>query len=88
MMLGKREINKNALNALKKFLPNLNLNWLLWGDGEMFLGESPPINEVKEPEPVYNLDPLSALRSLLDSYEKRMNEMDERLHRVEAQLNL
>jgi len=69
--------------STKKNLPFINIDWVLTGDGEMFLGESPPA-EVKELEPVYNLDPLAPRRSLLD----RINEMEERLDRVEKHLNL
>lgn len=86
MISGKREINKRAINAIKKNLPFVNINWLLTGEGEMFLENKAPVPAtVQEPEPVYSRDPFAALRQLLQDYGERIQQVEERLLFLENQ---
>ena len=75
---GRRELNKNALNALKKNLPEVNTNWLISGEGEMFLSFASKKNTdlVEEGRVSYVVDPLSALRLLLENHERRLLELE------------
>lgn len=85
MISGKREINKHAINAIKKNLPFVNINWLLTGEGEMFLENQAPVPAtVQEPEPVYSRDPFAALRQLLQDYGERIQQVEERLLILES----
>lgn len=80
MISGKREINKHAINAIKKNLPFVNINWLLTGEGQMFLENQDQVPAtVQEPEPVYIQDPFSALRQLFQDYAKRIQDVEDRL---------
>lgn len=78
IITGRRDLNKNAINALKKNLPEVNTNWLLTGEGEMFLSFSSKKNTelVEDGRVSYVVDPLSALRLLLENHERRLLELE------------
>lgn len=40
VLKGNRALGMNVLNKIKKGLPNLNVNWLLYGQGKPILNES------------------------------------------------
>jgi len=52
-----RNLGLNVLNKIKKGLPNLNVNWLLYGQGDADL--SPTGSVVSEPTINYGADPMA-----------------------------
>jgi len=76
MISGKREINRNAINAIRKYLPDVDTNWLLSGTGSMFLSDSEKKYQVLGPEFDYGSDPLSALRRVLDDYRETKRQVE------------
>ena len=49
---GRTRPTLNVVEAIKKKIPNINTDWLLWGSGEMYLTSSPssaePVSDVSE----------------------------------------
>jgi len=86
---GREPITKNVIRELRENFPLLNINWLLYEDGEMFLAEKKDKNLliVEEPEVVYmqrSDDPFGDVRSLLEQYERRIAALEERVARLEG----
>lgn len=82
MVSGSRNISRNVLHAITKTFQNVNVRWLLTGDGEMFLQKvlATDSNGVSEPEVKYEArpaDPLGALRELLDEHGRRLAKLEE-----------
>ena len=58
---NKREIGINIIHDLMKIFPTLNINWLIYGDGEINYttnGTSDKFDLLNEPEEKYNSDPV------------------------------
>jgi len=53
---NKRKLGLNVLNKIKKGFPNLNVNWLLYGEGNPELSNS--AGSVSEPGISYGTDPM------------------------------
>lgn len=49
-------INSNAIENIFSEIPDLNLEWLLTGKGEMFKSSGKDYTIVQEPETEYNVD--------------------------------
>lgn len=67
---GKRNLTRPVLQNIANKLPNVNLEWLIRGNGEMMLVKNYQ-NEESEPRTLedleldYKLDPLAGLRDLI-----------------------
>jgi len=81
VITGQEEMTGKVLFKLSENFEQLNIDWLLKGDGEMFLGglekkyeELPDSGGVvSEADGEYGRgDPLSALREVLDGYGRRI----------------
>lgn len=51
----------NIVEAIRSKMPNLNTDWLMWGEGEMFQPGS--TDAVKEPGSLFGDDPLAGTDS-------------------------
>jgi len=81
---GQEVFTGKLVLKLSESFPMLNMDWLLRGDGEMFLGdtekkntaesESPP--GVREPDEGYVTDPVGQLRRLFENFEKRISALE------------
>lgn len=80
MSKGSRRISRKLLQFIAKNHKEVNVGWLLNGEGEMILPKTEKNNDVvREPEAAYNTDPFTLLR-------REMNEMKERIHTLEDQV--
>lgn len=52
ILIGKGELNDKFLYSIRKVIPNLNTNWLLNGEGEMYLR-----NNIVNEDPAEYLNP-------------------------------
>jgi transcriptional regulator with XRE-family HTH domain len=78
---GKRGMTRMVEFSIAEKLPSVNMRWVISGQGDMFLGglekkyEELPDGggEVSEADGEYgSVDPLSALRAVLDEYGRRL----------------
>jgi len=61
------------------------MSWVLTGEGSMFLSDSVKKkwpDKLAEPDAVYQPDPLSALRLLLEDHERRIKELEAEVDRL------
>lgn len=88
MISGRSRISGDAISRISDTYKNVNTNWLLTGEGEMFLPN--PLdsilgiksNGVSEQDVKYEAktsDPLCALRELLDEHERRIGELEKQV---------
>jgi len=78
MVSGNRNISRTVLRSITKTFQNVNVQWLMTGNGEMFLTAS--VDVVSEPEVRYEakpLDPLASLRELLEWHDARLKRLEE-----------
>lgn len=85
---GKRTLTRGILQNIANNLPNVNLEWLIRGNGEMMLVETYQIDEgrprtLEDLNEVYRMDPLAGLRSLI----ARVEELEKWRAEVEAAKN-
>ena len=84
---GKRTLTRGVLQNIANKLPNVNLEWLIRGNGEMMLVESYQIQEgeprtLEDLEAEYKADPMAGLRDLIarvEELEKWKAEWESRL---------
>ena len=95
---GKREIAKRVINFITKNYKNVNIGWLMSGDGEMFIPENNRMLVVEEPRAPYGPDCkedlFGDLRALLEHYRYRIEGLEaevvrlgERVRRLEGKEN-
>lgn len=90
MVNGKVAIPKDLVKSLSTGKPPLNSQWLLTGDGEMFLGKkyevgAPEMRVVGEPvEEEDALRPLRVLEKLLETLVRNHADLERRLAAIEA----
>lgn len=77
MISGGNTISVKVLNAITEAYKNVNLQWLLTGEGAMFKDEAEQGGQVKEPPAPY------AARG-----KGRLEELEERLERLEEEVTL
>lgn len=71
--------------ALKETFTKLNINWLLYGEGEMLLDKEPAARERElneagaEYRTIQGDDPLSELRRVLDDYGRRIRSLEDEM---------
>ena len=51
--------------AFKRLIPDISLDWLITGEGEMFIGSSSPINETRERQLQHEIDDLKTAQAQL-----------------------
>lgn len=67
-----------------RIYPELNISWLLDGEGQMVKSMERLADTVREPDASYTSDPLSALRRELDEMKARQVALEERVARLEG----
>ena len=57
--------NEEFFIAFKKLIPDISLDWLITGEGEMFIGSFSPINETRERQLQHEIDDLKTAQAQL-----------------------
>jgi transcriptional regulator with XRE-family HTH domain len=84
MMNGERQISIEVLSRISNRY-NVNLHWLITGNGNMFLGDEQETSlQVNEEQPDYQTDRLGAFEMRLNSLEKELKELKKELAIVNA----
>ncbi len=84
MMNGERQISIEVLSRISNRY-NVNLHWLITGNGNMFLGDEQETSlQVNEEQPDYQIDRLGAFEMRLNSVEKELKELRKELAIVNA----
>jgi transcriptional regulator with XRE-family HTH domain len=76
---GHREITRPTERAIAEKLQDVNMDWVITGKGPMFFSDEPENKSqvlVEEGRVEYAVDPLSALRLLLENHERRLLELE------------
>lgn len=84
LISDKEPITAGVLEGLIAGFAQLNISWLMTGEGEMLMPKS---NVVEEPAVRYEAikdDPLGALRALLDEHERRIAKLEAEIREVKA----
>lgn len=77
MLSGKNSISVDALSRITNTYKNVNLHWLLTGDGEMFFSELPRRNaELNEPDISYGN------KNRLEELEERVGQLEEMIKQL------
>lgn len=82
LMTGQRSITTKILRNITKLRPEVNINWVLTGDGEMFLSNMEPSNQVQEQPPAY----LQNGQGMLESLIRRVEELERWKEKMERKL--
>lgn len=78
MVAGSSNISVEVLNRIKNRYRQVNLHWLLAGEGEMFFEETPPLFQVKESPG----DTVVKGKGRLEELEERMERLEEVVGRL------
>ena len=76
---GHREITRTTERAIAEKLQDVNMDWVLTGKGPMIFSDEVEKKSqimVEEGRVEYAVDPLSALRLLLENHERRLLELE------------
>ena len=83
-------ISKTVINGLLLGHKNVNVHWLLTGEGEMFLmPPAAPVDQIAEGEATYGKRPLllGEVEAVLEAHRREIEELRERVARLEALIN-
>lgn len=89
MVRGVKGISKTVINALLLGHKNVNVHWLLTGEGEMFLaGSVGAIDQVSEAAPAYGKEGLrlGELEGILEAHKQEIEKLKEQVARLEAEV--
>ena len=90
MVRGVKGISKTVINGLLLGHKNVNVHWLLTGEGEMFLREpAAPVDRVAVDAAAYGKGALllGEVEAVLEAHRREIEELRERVARVEALIN-
>jgi transcriptional regulator with XRE-family HTH domain len=88
---GREDVTGKLVLNLSQSFPLLNMNWLLHGDGPMFLSdeqkkyEEEPVPDQRVSEAIAEYvsgDPLGSLRRMLEEYERRLRVLEAEVARL------
>ena len=91
MVRGVKGISKTVINALLLGHKNVNVHWLLTGEGEMFLQHpTSPDDQVAEDAAVYGKKPLllGELEGILEAQRREIEALKERVARLEEEMGI
>jgi antitoxin component HigA of HigAB toxin-antitoxin module len=83
---GKRGITKFLVEKLTARYPDVNINWLYTGNGEMFFSVETPITMVNEYMDMYNVSKkitIDELSGVLDSMQQEIADLRKRITELE-----
>ena len=89
MVRGVKGISKTVINGLLLGHKNVNVHWLLTGEGEMFLAPpAAPVDQVAEGEAAYGKRPLllGEVEAVLEAHRREIEELRERVARLEEEM--
>lgn len=85
MISGKKSISYSVIQGITKSLPQVNIKWLMQGEGEMFFPEKN--SEVSEPGEKYGkVSWVQELSALLDRHEERIARLEEEVQRMKEEM--
>jgi hypothetical protein len=76
----KSEVKEGTLDSIAQAIPNINLRWLLLGEGEMFLGGNRQDGDLSGKE--FQENNTQYIIRLNDLLEKRVNELERELKKI------
>lgn len=79
----KASVTLEMANRISEVYPRLNVNWLLHGKGPMLNDENYDVVEVAEPESSYGGDPFEALRKIIETQARQIQDHEERIRALE-----
>lgn len=85
LISGNGDFTARFLNKMVECFPELNIDWLLRGEGDIFHIEKENLIAVSEPDAGYHAnlsDPLSALRELLEDHNRRISALEARVEEL------
>ncbi len=89
MVRGVKGISKTVINGLLLGHKNVNVHWLLTGEGEMFLvAPAAPIDQVAETAAPYGKGAmlLAEVEGVLEAHKREIKALQERVARLEEEL--
>jgi transcriptional regulator with XRE-family HTH domain len=89
MVRGVKGISKTVINGLLLGHKNVNVHWLLTGEGEMFLRDPvAPVDQVTEKEAAYGKRPLllGEVEGILQAHKQEIEALQERIALLEAEM--
>ena len=87
MITGTRPVSEKTALRIKEHYQKMNLQWLLYGDGDMFMNEE---QEVRETEPEYVQEPAGLFRGaeqVINDLRKKISDIERRLEALEQEPN-
>ncbi len=90
MVRGVKGISKTVINGLLLGHKNVNVHWLLTGEGEMFLvAPATPVDQVAEDAAAYGKRPLllGEVEGVLEAQRREIEALKERVARLETLIN-
>jgi uncharacterized small protein (DUF1192 family) len=80
---GKKGLSGNVINRISQKFPEVNIGWLVSGEGEMLTDNDP------EKKPAAGVDvSFDALRSLVKEYERRLAEYEKEIRDLKNEVRL
>jgi len=76
---GRKKLSIDLLRRMKLSYPNINIEWVIMGEGEMFHTDTPALNKPQTPE-------LSSLLALIREKEEIIREQDREIGRLEERI--
>ncbi len=89
MVRGVKGISKTVINGLLLGHKNVNVHWLLTGEGEMFLAApAAPVDQVAKGEAAYGKGALllGDVEAVLESHRREIEELRVRVARLETEM--
>jgi predicted XRE-type DNA-binding protein len=89
MVRGVKGISKTVINKLLLGHKNVNVHWLLTGEGAMFLtAPGEPSDQVAEAAPAYGKEGLllRAVEGMLEAHRREIEALKERVARLEEEM--
>ncbi|MCC6281330.1 MAG: helix-turn-helix transcriptional regulator [Saprospiraceae bacterium] len=90
MVRGVKGISKTVINGLLLGHKNVNVHWLLTGEGEMFLRDlTAPVDQVAEDAAAYGKRPLllGEVEGILEAQRREIEALKARVARLETLIN-
>ncbi len=79
IIMGHKRISATVILNIAKGFKEIDLRWLLLGDGEMIANQPAYIIQVKEPDPGYD----DSVENILRDHERRLRALEKKIPLIE-----